>query len=546
MLPFIKKRYKENLLLLLIIVCSVCLKLKSAFITAEAFNCLVVGKTDLFIEKVCLLGTLYFIYTIFFSFKSWYQVYVRQKLLVDLRKRLVDYYSKYSYKDKQALSGGKMISWLTTDIERIDNEGYQNLYSILEAIIDISFSLIALFTINLRLMLAIIVLALINLVLPKIVDRKLAKAFEKLTKQQEIFASNISNFFLGFSTLFSLNKQSYFIARLSQESEIICDTQIDTYKTVGIATFFAVIGNVLGQIGSLVISGLFVAQKLLTFGHVFSVSTISVSIFNGVSNLSGSIIELKGILPIFQKYEHLYQEVDKKWSLENQKISDFYFNSEMVLDNISLSFGEHRVFNQLNVTFQKGKKYCITGPSGSGKSTLFHLLNGSQDYDSGQIWIDGIPLQSLAENTLRSQVTYIEQEAFIFNATLLENIVLDGQYSTKEINEVISKVGLSKELEQFEKRGEILIGGEGIQLSGGQKQRIALARAILNGSQFLLLDESTSSVNKELAHYIEQNLLSDNTLTIVMITHHLNKEIEADFDHILELKNGQLTEKERF
>lgn len=183
--------------------------------------------------------------------------------------------------------------------------------------------------------------------------------------------------------------------------------------------------------------------------------------------------------------------------------------------------------------------YC--SPSGAGKSTLFKVLNGSLSCDSGTIEIDCHSLETIKGSALRSQVTYVEQFPYIFNGTIRENLLLDNQFSDKDISKVIAKVGLEKEIEAFPKGLDTKIGDEEINLSGGQKQRLALARALLNGSRFLLLDESTSSLNKQLAHTIEKELLSDNSYSIISITHHLSEDMIPYFDDILELKEGKLT-----
>lgn len=503
MFNYVKKRYKENLLLLFIIVSSVVIKIKSAFLTAEAFNSLLSGNTNAFIFKVTLCATFYFIYTLLLAFQTWYETFVRQRMLADLRRDIIKSYAANSPNKAIKYTSGKITSWLTTDINRIDNEGYKNLYNITEALIDVTFSIVALYSINWMLMLCIVVLAIVNLVLPKLVDRKIAETFKELTIQQETFTSNVGNYLEGFLSLFSINKQSFLVSKLDKEIKNMCNSEISSYKIIGVATFFAAFGNVLGQIGSLIISGLFVARKLLTFGDILSVSTISVSVFNGVSNLSSKIIQIKGVFPIFEKQLTFSNLVKEELLEENQKISNITFTSQLELMNVNLTFNGYNIFSDTNYRFKKGGRYCIIGPSGTGKSTLFKLLNGSLNYDSGEI-------------------------------------ELDGQFSDKEINDAIDIVGLSEEVNRLGEGIDTWIGDGQLTLSGGQKQRLALARAILNGSHFLLLDESTSSLNIQLAQTIEKKLLTRSDYSIIFITHHLSEEMKVFFDDILELRDGKL------
>ncbi len=540
---YLKKRFKENLLLVILIVCSVTLKISSAFLTSEAFNHLLASETELFIQKVIFCALLYFSYTILFAFQTWYEVYVRQKILSDIRKHLISVYSKQNILLKDYASG-RMIAWLTTDMERINNEGFRNFYRILEAIIDISLSLIALFVINWILMVSIVILDIINLILPKMVDRKITDSFRQLTSQQEVFTSSISNLLRGFPSLFSLNKQSFFVRKIEKDIEEMSSSEIKTYKTVGFATFLAAFGNDLGQVGSLIISGFFVAKDLLTFGDILSVSSISVSIFNGVSNFASSIIELKGIYPIFQKHHELDKLILKEDSVGVQKCTDLSFQSQLQVKNLQLSYQSRLIFSDANFTINKGEKWCLIGPSGSGKSTLFQVLNGSQIFDSGLIRFDDYLIGSISSQNLRENITYVEQSPFIFQGTLMENLILDGKFSPEKVTEVLDKVGLKDDINQLIHGLETIIGDKGIDLSGGQKQRLALARALLNGSDFLLLDESTSNLNASLANSVEEGLLSDPNYTIIQITHHLKDSMIPLFDHIIELRDGKLKKVE--
>ncbi|XHW28304.1 hypothetical protein ABVA02_09920 [Streptococcus dysgalactiae subsp. equisimilis] len=122
-----------------------------------------------------------------------------------------------------------------------------------------------------------------------------------MTIQQETFTSNVGNYLEGFLSLFSINKQSFLVSKLDKEIKNMCNSEISSYKIIGVATFFAAFGMFWDKLEVYNDLGLFVARKLLTFGDILSVSTISVSVFNGVSNLSSKIIQIKGVFPNFEK-----------------------------------------------------------------------------------------------------------------------------------------------------------------------------------------------------------------------------------------------------
>ncbi|WP_275906332.1 ABC transporter transmembrane domain-containing protein [Streptococcus dysgalactiae] len=146
------------------------------------------------------------------AFQTWYETFVRQRMLADLRRDIIKSYAANSPNKAIKYTSGKITSWLTTDINRIDNEGYKNLYNITEALIDVTFSIVALYSINWMLMLCIVVLAIVNLVLPKLVDRKIAETFKELTIiGQETFTSNVGNYFKRFFFIYFINKQSFLV-----------------------------------------------------------------------------------------------------------------------------------------------------------------------------------------------------------------------------------------------------------------------------------------------------------------------------------------------
>lgn len=234
---YIRKRYKESLLLLVIIICSVLLKLKAAFLTADAFNALMAADTSLFITHVIWCGVLFFLFAILLAFQTWYEVFVRQKILADIRQGITQAYAQYPPHRSADYSSGKMVSWLTTDINRISSEGYQCLYNVISAVIEVSLSLLALCYVNWLLMLSIVVLALFNLWLPKLVDRKMAESFQSLTLQQENFTANITNLFKGFTALFSLNQSSFLRKKANEDIQVMRLAENQTYKTVGLAIF---------------------------------------------------------------------------------------------------------------------------------------------------------------------------------------------------------------------------------------------------------------------------------------------------------------------
>ena len=177
------------------------------------------------------------------------------------------------------------------------------------------------------------------------------------------------------------------------------------------------------------------------------------------------------------------EEKDKGIAIEK-------FNNKITFKDVSFSFDEERkVLSDLNFELEKNKSYAVVGLSGSGKSTLLNLLMGYYDSYQGSIYIDDAELKSIETTSLYKVLSVIQQEVFMFDAPLQNNIMLYKDYSKERLAEAIKMSGLD---EFIQKRGTDFDCGEnGKQLSGGEKQRVSIARALIKDTPILLLDEAT-------------------------------------------------------
>lgn len=145
--------------------------------------------------------------------------------------------------------------------------------------------------------------------------------------------------------------------------------------------------------------------------------------------------------------------------------------------------------------------------------------------------------QEITENAVRitMQIAYIEQEVFLFNTAILDNILLGKEYDEHTLEKVLEYSALQNDIRQFENGLETIVGENGNKLSGGQRQRIAVARALYHDCSFLLMDEGTSALDKENARIIEESLLNNKELTLILISHNLSEEQKRKFDVIYQI-----------
>lgn len=194
--------------------------------------------------------------------------------------------------------------------------------------------------------------------------------------------------------------------------------------------------------------------------------------------------------------------------------------------------------------FEAGKSYALVGGSGSGKSTLLNLLMGSYDSYDGRIDYDGKELKQLNLDSLYDLMSIIQQNVFVFDSNIQNNITMFKDFDQKRIQAAAEKAGLANLIEQ--KGFQYACGENGNGLSGGERQRISIARCLLKGSSVMLVDEATAALDANTAVAITNSILEIEDLTRIIVTHRLEETLLKKYDKIFVLQNGSLTEQGTF
>ena len=220
-------------------------------------------------------------------------------------------------------------------------------------------------------------------------------------------------------------------------------------------------------------------------------------------------------------------------------------NADIVFDNVNFVYNHTgiKALSNFSLTIKKGEKVLVLGKTGSGKSTLAQLLLRFYDPTSGQISMGGVPLHQFDLVALRHQISYVQQDVFLFSDTVADNISFGSKETVgmEVIKKAASLASVDHEIEGFEKGYETLIGERGVTLSGGQKQRISIARALLKAPELLILDDCLSAVDAKTEHKILNNLAGFlDQKTAIVITHRIFSVIQ--FDKIVVLEEGKILE----
>ena len=215
-------------------------------------------------------------------------------------------------------------------------------------------------------------------------------------------------------------------------------------------------------------------------------------------------------------------------------------NGDIIFENVSFSYGDNKIISNISFHVKPSETVAIVGQTGSGKSTLTQLINRTYDVNEGRILIDGKDVREWSLDSLRSQISKIEQDVFLFSRTLAENIAFGAPNATREQIEQAAKEAQAHEFIMSFKDGyETVVGERGVTLSGGQRQRIALARAFLSNPRILILDDSTSAIDSATEDEIQKAIRrAQEGRTTLLITHRLSQIRWAD--HIIVLDKGEV------
>jgi ATP-binding cassette subfamily B protein len=216
---------------------------------------------------------------------------------------------------------------------------------------------------------------------------------------------------------------------------------------------------------------------------------------------------------------------------------------EVVFENVSYSYNSSPVLKNISFKVKPGQTVALVGQTGSGKTTLTRLINRIFDADSGQVCVDGVDVRDWNLESLRSQISTIEQDVFLFSRTLAENIAFGCADATPQAIEQAARQAQAHDfIANFNQGYSTEVGERGVTLSGGQRQRIAIARAFLTNPAILILDDSTSAVDSATEDQIQRAMRRiSRERTTFLITHRLSQIRWAD--HILVLRRGELVDQ---
>lgn len=485
-----------------------------------------------FIMFIILLVSSIIIFILITYLKPKYQ----KKAITQYKNNIYNQILDKSISDFNKHNTSTYISALTNDVHKIE-EDY--LFSIFDLIANITLficTIVVMIIYSPLLTISGIVLSLLPFIGVIIVGGKLAVREKEISDHNANFMHFVKDNLIGFSTVKVFKAENKIKDLFNKNNIIIEDKKASKTKTLALMEMVQQVLSLVSQLGVFFIgayiamnSGKIAPSVILLFVQLMN---YIISPLMSVPTLLSKRLSCK---PLFKKIE----EIIKIETSENQTETIDSID-DISISNLNFMYEEKVILENISYKFEKNKSYAIVGPSGSGKTTLINLLLGKDYNYTGNINYNGTEVRQISQDSLYKISSFVEQNVFVFDDSIINNITMYSNVSDELLNEALLKSGLIDLIK--EKGKDYRCGENGCNLSGGEKQRISIARALINKSQLLLLDEATSALDNETATHITNNLLELDNTTKIMITHRLDEGILTKFDEILVMKNGNIVE----
>lgn len=402
----------------------------------------------------------------------------------------------------------------------------------------------------------------------------------RLSTRNAEYLAFLKDFSIGFTIIKSYKVEAIFSKLHAAVNEKTEETMLRRERCVEKVNYFAAISGYVTRLSILFLSAYIAfTRHSISIGTVIAFSQLIHYLIDPLSSLPSMLTEAKAAYRLTDKFWDTIkrgevpqntpennrvtkekQKAEIQSTIEDKKIveekeirvqkqsPDEWIPSlrgEILFDQICFSYSEGKeVLKELNLRVKEGEKLVLLGTSGSGKSSILKILMGMERAQSGTIRISGQDTMDLGEDRIFREISYIQQEVFIFDGTIQENICLFQTYRGEELQSVIERAGLRNLVK--EKGLDYLCGENGAALSGGERQRISIARSLLRKTPILLADEITASLDKENTYLVLDTLLNIENTTEILVLHDLDSRILSRVDRICVLKNGKVEEEGNF
>ncbi len=493
------------------------------------------------IAGVSLL-VLYFIRMLLMFFIQYGGHMMGVRMQSDMRRDLFNHLEKlpFSFYDKHET--GKIMSRLTSDLFDVVELAHHGPENVLISGVSIIVSFVYLSTINIWLTLIIFACVPLLVTVSLITRGKMRKAFQERRRSTAVINASVESSIAGIRVTKAFTNAEKEAEKFEVGNAQFREASRDAYRSMGIfhssSNFITDIFNVV----VLIAGGLFLYNGKIDFAD-YSAFIVSIGLFlSPVNTLIRFMEQFQNGIAGFERFIEVMDmkpECDAAGAVDVPRLE-----GSIEFKNVTYAYeGSHDVLKDVSLKIDAGKTFALVGPSGGGKTTICHLIPHFYNVEDGEILIDGTPISNITLESLRRNIGIVQQDIYLFNSSIKENIRYGRLDATdEEITEAAKRANIHDYVMTLDEGYDTVIGERGVRLSGGQKQRLCIARVFLKNPPILILDEATSALDNTTEILIQEALdeLCRGRTTIV-VAHRLSTIKNAD--RIAVIADGKIIEE---
>lgn len=385
-------------------------------------------------------------------------------------------------------------------------------------------------------------LTVLPLIASLLTGNRLQAVESRVSERNGEFTAALSDCLAGFTVVKNFRAEREIFRLFAQSNKALEHEKFTGRRIKMLVGMIGAVTGIFAQLG-VFIAGVYLSMEggSMTPGAVVLFVNLMNFIISPIAELPGLLACRKAALGLVDK---LAAALERSSSREGSETLN-KLEHGIRLENVSFAYEPGKtVLHGINAEFEAGKAYALVGGSGSGKSTLLNLLMAAETNYSGHILADGIELSDISTESLYGTMAAIQQNVFVFNASIKDNVSMFRDFPKTEMDEAIARAHLGALIRE---RGEDYLCGEnGSGLSGGEKQRISIARSLLKKSSVLLADEVTAALDAQTAHRVSSDILDLQGITRIVVTHTLEESLLRRYDKIFVLRGGRIEEAGSF
>ena len=439
-------------------------------------------------------------------------------------------------------SSARYISALTNDVTAIETSWLTAIFSAVQMLLSAVGALSLMLWYSPLLTACAIGLVLLPLVISILTGSLVVKAEKRVSEDNEGFVAMVKDMLTGFTVVKSFRAEEQVSGLFERRNARLEDSKCRRETLKKTVNTVASMASIIAQFGVFGIGAwMAVTGRGVTPGVTIAFVQMMNYLLNPIHTLPGLAAGYRSSRALVDK---LASAVEENTRRDGRPI-DSTLDDAIRLEHVSFGYEpEKLVLRDVTCAFEAGKRYAIVGGSGSGKSTMLSLLMGGYDSYEGSLTIDGEELRNIASDSLYEMMSIVQQNVFVFDDTIRENITMFRDFPEEAVRSAIERSGLDAVVK--EKGLDFRCGENGSGLSGGERQRVSIARCLLRRSPVMLIDEATAALDNETARDITQAILDLSGVTRIVITHRLEAPLLKQYDGILVLRGGTVCESGTF